>query len=81
MFLKKFIYWFIKNTTPENPKLYNTRILNKATLILIIHQWGVKVCLLIVTIIPKQCAIYEKDFGAQSPGFEPLLCPLLAVQP
>lgn len=26
--------------------------------------------LLTMPIISKQCAIYENDFGAQSPGFE-----------
>ena len=28
---------------PQNPRPYNSRILNKATIILIIHRWGVKI--------------------------------------
>lgn len=45
MFLKKFIYWFVKNTMHQNPRPYNSRVLNKATIILFIYKQGLKIYL------------------------------------
>ena len=45
MFLKIFVECFTKDIMPQNPRPYNFRILNKATIILIIYRWGVTVCL------------------------------------
>lgn len=39
------------------------------------------VSLFTMMIIPEECGVYDKDFGAQSPEFGSQVCPLLAGQP
>ena len=43
MLLKLSIALFTKDIMPQNPRPYNSTILNKATIILIIHRRGVKI--------------------------------------